>query len=794
MRTFLGVGRPHQRVAVVSAVLMVLMTAVVGFGVRSLSSLQGEFETFAEEDFPGFNHLLHVDRDLFRAQRALESAFLTSDVSQRQESIVEYELQIQRTNDRWASYLGVAYSSRDEVQLQESYEEHRASWIAVSGRLATAALAVPPRHIADLERQIVEADHHFAEMRAVVHSLEEDFYEPLVERGTDVGRFDPPFVLVGFLLGSLVLGGMISFAAVRMTKRQHVELRARDLNEARTVAQLNARFRSLVESAEDVITIVSEVDTLTLMSPEFGSLALMTTDPTPTAVSELLPADQFAIWSAADECVQQTRTAQSIELTATLGAGTAVYLEAQGAPMRDNHAERVWVWRDITGRKALQMQLAHEAFHDALTGVANRSKLVERCDHALAASSRSGLPVSLLFCDIDEFKAVNDSLGHAFGDELLGIIAERLKTCIRSVDTLARFGGDEFVILLGDSDERSAVTLAERVIDVLGAEVILGGRPIFPSISIGASTALPGTTTDELLRNGDIAMYNAKRAGKARVAVYQEGMHAVAADLLEMQTELKRAAQNDEFELYYQPTITLDTGEVEGLEALIRWNHPTRGFVSPSTFIPLAEATGQIHAVGRWVLEQACHTGVEIQASADRPISMHVNLSPQQLRDPGIGELINDTLVSSGLAPNLLVLEITEGFLLDSDAAVSRLHALHDLGVQIAIDDFGTGYTSINYLQQLPIDILKIDRSFVSGDALTASDRAAFLSAIIDLSRNLNIRAVAEGIENSEQLAELKGLGCSTGQGFFWARPTPRSGVSTLLGQLAGAAAPASRR
>jgi EAL domain-containing protein (putative c-di-GMP-specific phosphodiesterase class I) len=321
-------------------------------------------------------------------------------------------------------------------------------------------------------------------------------------------------------------------------------------------------------------------------------------------------------------------------------------------------------------------------------------------------------------------------------------------------------------------------------LEVVGYEAKLGDRVIFPSMSIGMATNIPGATTDELLRNADTAMYAAKRAGKGTTAVFQDDMHDVSTNLLELQAELKVALEDNQLTLHYQPTVALSNGQVEGVEALIRWDHPHRGLIYPETFIPVAEATGTIIAIGKWVLSTACETAVQLQDGRTEPVLMHVNLSPQQLRDPTLVALVKETLASTGLAPELLVLEVTEGTLLDNSAAIQRLDELHDLGALIAIDDFGTGYTSINYLQQLPIDVLKIDRSFVSGDALPPDQRAAFLHAIVGLAKSLNVRSVAEGIEQYDQLDELKQLGCDSGQGFLWSAAVQSTAVASAIREL----------
>ena len=537
--------------------------------------------------------------------------------------------------------------------------------------------------------------------------------------------------------------------------------------------QLSRRFRSLVEGSSDIVTVVSRVDSLSVMSPSLGPLDRSGNRTMPTTVSALLSPEVFNLWKPLDERLRAHGGNHQLETIVRRDDGSEVWLEGCGSSLLDSPDERVWIWRDITYRKTMELQLTHQAFHDALTGVANRSLLRDRTDHALSLSARSGAPISVLFCDLDDFKTVNDTLGHAHGDELLNIITKRIAACVRDGDTVARLGGDEFAILLEDADTNRAIALAERLLLAVAYEVTLADHTFFPSMSVGVVTAVPGTTTDELLRNADIAMYTAKRSGKGRSAVFQDRMHEITSELLQLQTDLKSAISAGQMSLHYQPTVALEGGAVEGVEALLRWEHPTLGSIPPDQFIPVAEATGMIIGIGRWVLRQACFDAVALGSGHPNQLLMHVNLSPQQLFDPTIVNEVKQALADSGLSPELLVLEITEGTLLDSRVAVERLHELHALGVLIAIDDFGTGYASISYLQQLPIQILKIDRSFISGSVMAADERVAFLHAIVGLAKSLQFHTVAEGIEDEVQLEELLGLGCDAGQGFLWAHATP---------------------
>jgi diguanylate cyclase (GGDEF)-like protein/PAS domain S-box-containing protein len=572
-----------------------------------------------------------------------------------------------------------------------------------------------------------------------------------------------------------LLGLLLGWAVQRRDRA-----RSRDL-----ISASDRRFRSLVESSADVITTVDRDGTLSVVSPNADSLARFAQSPDLASMSDLLPAPILDEWNAADCHLRETAIPQSIEVLLTDDDGRSASFQAKGTSLVADSGVTVWAWSDITQRKELERELAYQAFHDLLTGLANRARFEDQTTLALARGTRLGHPVSIMFCDLDDFKTVNDTLGHAAGDELLVAVADRLANSLRAVDLIARFGGDEFVVLLEDHDAEAASKTAERMMAALSREMTLRGRKVFPTMSVGIATSYHGGSAEELLRSADTALYAAKRTGKNRVAIFHTDMHVGATASLESHSDLMNAMKDGELALHYQPTLDLSTGRVTGIEALIRWNHPTRGPVSPSSFVPLAEATGQIISIGRWILREACQTASSLQTSAREPLSVHVNISPRQLHDPTLVAHVEQVLFETGLAPNLLVLEVTEGVLLDDAAAVQRLHQLRALGLRVAIDDFGTGYTSIHYLQQLPTDILKIDRSFVSGHAIASPERLALVGAIISLAKALSLRTVAEGIETEEQARELRSLGCDAGQGFLWSRAIPKAELPALLQVLA---------
>ncbi len=446
--------------------------------------------------------------------------------------------------------------------------------------------------------------------------------------------------------------------------------------------------------------------------------------------------------------------------------------------------------QDITERRALEAQLTWQAFHDPLTNLANRSLFRERVDRALSQRSTSPGSVAVLFLDLDNFKTVNDSMGHAAGDQLLFEVGRRLLNATRGCDTVARLGGDEFAILI-DNVRAAAdcVRVAERIQLSMQQPVPLDGAEVTVSTSIGIVHDAGDETADDMLRNADVAMYNAKQRGKGRHSLFEPGMHDKAVERLRLQTELRIAIENNEITLEYQPIVTLDDSRPCGFEALARWTHAEFGSVQPSTFIPLAEETGMIVALGANILQLACQQATTWVSPPGQtsPIGISVNLSGRQLEETSIVSHVREALEASGLDPARLTLEITETALVhNSDTMRERLHQLKELGVSLAIDDFGTGYSSLSYIQQFPVDVLKIDRSFVEGLGRTGGTDAALARTIIALGASLQLRTVAEGIEVEAQRAILRELGCELGQGFLYARPMLADDVMPWLHEPRG--------
>ncbi len=440
--------------------------------------------------------------------------------------------------------------------------------------------------------------------------------------------------------------------------------------------------------------------------------------------------------------------------------------------------------QDITERKALEARIEHQAFHDSLTGLANRALFLDRVDHAL--SRRVGAEtnsLAVMFLDLDDFKTVNDSMGHGVGDDLLVEVASQISSALRPSDTFARLGGDEFGILLEDLlNEKQATDVAERILEILTIPVPLADTELQARASIGIAWADPNTTTtEELVRHADTAMYAAKRQGKGSFALFEPSMGDAVVQRLNMRADLQRAIADGEFILHYQPIVELDSGQVSGAEALVRWEHPVRGLVPPLQFIPYAEETGLIIPLTTWVLTEACMTAAKWEREHSRPFAIAVNISAVRFRHPGLEAEIVDVLHSSGLPPERLTLEITESVLMkDVEEVTRRLHRLKDLGVKIAIDDFGTGYSSLSYLRDFPIDLLKIDKSFVDSIALGPED-SALARAVIRLGKTLGIQTVAEGVEEGAQSTTLRRLKCDYAQGYLFSKPIDAAGIEALL-------------
>jgi len=458
--------------------------------------------------------------------------------------------------------------------------------------------------------------------------------------------------------------------------------------------------------------------------------------------------------------------------------------DADGKPVR-----MLGSMMDVSDRKLLEEQLTHQALHDPLTKIANRVLFRDRVEHALSKQRRDNTTLAVLFLDLDNFKAVNDSIGHGAGDKLLIAVAQRLQDCLRNSDTAARLGGDEFAVLVEavhSSDE--AVMIAERIKTVFREPFVIDGKEVFMGTSIGIAQSGPSVrTSDELLRNADLAMYRAKNEGKGNYVVFEQRMHEALVERLELELDLRFAIESREFVIHYQPILDLMTGDMIGMEALVRWDHPRYGLLAPMKFIPLAEETNLIVPLGEWILGEACQ---QARTWADKysgglDISVTVNISIRQFQQNELVDIVRQALEKSGLKPNALILEITESFMMqETESTIVKLHDLKKLGVRLAIDDFGTGYSSLSYLQRFPIDILKIDKSFIDKIG-NGKEGKAVARAIIMMGDSLNLRTIAEGIERPEQIQALQNLGCEAGQGFHFAMPLTPEAMEDFLAEKA---------
>jgi diguanylate cyclase (GGDEF)-like protein/PAS domain S-box-containing protein len=445
---------------------------------------------------------------------------------------------------------------------------------------------------------------------------------------------------------------------------------------------------------------------------------------------------------------------------------------------RGNLAGMIGVSTDISERKALEAELERRASHDPLTGLPNRHTLVDRLGQALLRTKRGkeGRKVGVLFMDLDGFKTINDSLGHEAGDRLLVTVAERLRKRLRPEDVLARFGGDEFAVLLEEvADASETIRVAQRIAESLREPFTVNDHQVNLSTSVGIALGTAHTKDDPegMLRNADAAMYKAKEQGLGCYAVFDPAMQTRAQERLELEAELRRALEQGEFVLYYQPEVSLYNGSMVGLEALLRWQHPERGLLKPSAFVPLAEETDVIAPIGRWVLEEACRQAKrwEEEHPLASPMTMEVNLSSKQLRRRELARTVEEALTRAGVEAHTLALDITETVLIGaSEHNAQALEALKKMGIRLSLDDFGTGYSSLSYLKRLPVDRVKVDRSFVKGLGGNATDTAV-VRMIIELCHTLGVEVLAEGVETSEQAALLKDMGCDVGQGYYFARP-----------------------
>ncbi|WP_334141201.1 PAS domain S-box protein [Rhabdothermincola sp.] len=563
-----------------------------------------------------------------------------------------------------------------------------------------------------------------------------------------------------------------------------------DITERVAAQQDSQRLIDIFEATSDLVAMADangRVLYLNRASKEFFGLP-ENAEPEHFDVFENLPAELIERLALEAAPALEMHGVWSGELPLVRRDGTEVPHLAQLLVHRDHRGRAEYysaVLRDISERKAFEHRLTHQATHDPLTGLPNRTLLLDRLTMALARARRHHRRLVVLFLDLDHFKVVNDSLGHGLGDQLLVAISERLQATVRPGDTIARFGGDEFVVLCEDLvDRKDAIAIAERLISALDGPFSTDDNEVFVGVSIGlAFPEEPTADPETLIRDADAAMYQAKQRGRGRWVVFDSTMRAHAIDRLDIESALRRALERRELRVFYQPVVCLASGTISGVEALVRWEHPERGMLSPGEFIGVAEETGLIVPIGAWVLEQACRQVQRWRAqtpSLER-LGVSVNLSGRQLGHPEVVDEVATVLTSTGIDPALVEIEITESVLMDDvEMSHETLGRLKQLGVKLAVDDFGTGYSSLSYLRRFPVDLLKVDRSFVHGLGRDPGD-SAIVTAIITLAHTLGLQAVAEGVETADQLAELRQLGCDRAQGFHIARPGPEAVIEQLL-------------
>jgi len=648
---------------------------------------------------------------------------------------------------------------------------------------------------------IILADYHqpqFNASRALEHLREHELDIPFVvvtgvfeEKALEcLQRGATDYLLKDRLgrLGSAVAHALEQKQLRDARRRAHASLR-----------ESEERFRSLVQNVSDVISVLEADGTIRYISPSVQQLlSYLPTELVGTSGWGIVhPGDLARVQADIERTLTRLGAAERIEFRARHRDGSIRFVEANATNLLDDPSVRgiILTSRDITERKRFEEQLAQQAYSDELTGLPNRRLFMERLSRALAHVSGPSRHVTVMLLDLDRFKVINDTLGHSVGDQLLSSVGDRLSDALQGHGLVARFGGDEFAVLLDGLPDRShALSSACGIAEAFKRVFTLPAHEVFTTTSIGIALGKPGSITPgEMLRDADIALYRAKAQGRGQFAVYDALMSEQALENLELEGELRLAVEHDELQLYYQPEVNLRTGAISGMEALVRWQHPRRGLILPDEFIPLAEDTGLISAIGRWVLEEACRQGRVWQefAGPRSSLTMSVNLSAKEFQLPGIVEQVADTLRRSDLSPSALKLEITESTMMLASQATSRtLRTLKSLGVLLAIDDFGTGYSSLAYLRRFPVDTLKIDQSFVAGLKRKTED-LAIVQAVAGLANALGMDITAEGIETDGQRRLLAQLRCDRGQGYYFSRPLPKEAMEALL--QAGASFPGPR-
>jgi diguanylate cyclase (GGDEF)-like protein/PAS domain S-box-containing protein len=772
---------PSQRVLVTMlGLLIVTVQVMIVLAYRNLSNTTASFGT-ATDVVTG---LARVQRELGQLEIDVERLRVPDGVDRVavQRGLVDQQIEVT---------LGATPAAGDERAGIERARSHLDAFDAELARLqADPTLAHLARSRPVLRREagaaetLVKEDYDASEISffgAITNALHA---RTALER-----------VLMGTSGLTLAVALMLSLSLRRRTSRTFAsayERLVQEVNEREAAEQAlresEQRFRALVHNASDVFTVIGDDGVIRYQSPAVE--AVLGHPPDSLIGRSLLDVVHADDRKAATRLFEQSRQQSGVPI---VGEVRMLPRGSEQAPRRfemtvtDLLADptvsgMVLNYSDITERALYQERLTRQAYQDTLTGLANRARFQERLEEALRQRDRT---VGLLFVDLDRFKVINDSLGHDAGDQLLREVAERLTACLREGDTLARLGGDEFTVLLPDiSGPEVAVAVAERIIGHLKAPFELPGHSVVVGASVGIATGVASRDRpDALLRDADAAMYEAKARGRGRYALFHATMHTRAVSRLAIETELRRAIETGQLLLHYQPIILLGSGQMVGVEALLRWRRPDGTLVLPNEFVPVAEETGLIHPIGRWVLHEACDQLSRWRAELPQAagLSMSVNVSARQLQDPSLVSDVTSALQHAALDPASLVLELTETVMAENlEAATETLQALRWMSVRLAMDDFGTGYSSLSSLSQLPLDILKIDQSFVSRLDRDAEGRA-IVYAIMSLAGALGVRVTGEGIETPEQLSALVELGCQYGQGYLLGEPVSADALAATL-------------
>jgi diguanylate cyclase (GGDEF)-like protein/PAS domain S-box-containing protein len=685
--------------------------------------------------------------------------------------------------------LGRATTGRESVEVELRQSERRfkalvsnaADIIVVSDQKGAVQYVSPA-----FERILGQSMDSYRE-RTLAQLIHPDDLARLAEEFPPI-LADPGIVLSTVLRSQDAEGRWRHFEATVTNHLDDPDVRGivGNLHDITELREAHERFRSAFENAPIGMTIADLDGRIIRANNAFGDIVgRSAADLAGTASTDLThPDDRESTTSEIERLISSgSSVGYQIEKRYMHHDGHEVWVSVSVSCVRDGQDRPVYLIgqiEDITERRALRERLAYAAIHDPLTSLPNRELFMDRLEVALRRAKRANHDVTVMFLDLDRFKLINDSLGHDVGDQVLRAVADRLSGAMRASDTLARFGGDEFTILCEDvSNDNDALEVAQRLVESMGQPLSLDTGEVFVSLSVGIALSRAAESAALVLRNADIAMYRAKARGPSRIEIYRGDDERNVVSRLRTSNELHRAIERDELELHYQPFVDLNTETLVGMEALVRWQHPTRGLLLPQEFIPLAEDSGMIVALGEWVLNEACRQTAEWLVRRrgsgldDNRLNMSVNVSAVQLADARFPTQVAEAIASSGINPDRLWLEITESALMrDADEAVLVLQEFTKLGIHVEIDDFGTGYSSLSYLQRFPVECLKIDRSFVD-DLDLRSDNAAIVRAIIGLGSSLGLTIIAEGVERQAQVEKLQALGCSLAQGYLYARPVP---------------------